>query len=209
MQWSTGKPFVPPALLDRLHRRRSAMRYAAHRWTVLPGPGGPRTGRWWRRRPGPLLLVTGGLFDVIEVPAAAGLRALGATRLRADVLGPDKPNGRGPVAVAPTGRWMFFVRPGLPLRPELARRLDVVRHSAGSQVPAVPSRLPEGAVRWAVSPGKVHWRPADPAAVQATLVEAFDALARHPARRHAASVSRRPGPPRMVPRQLSTSRRAV
>jgi hypothetical protein len=215
MQWSSGKPFVHPALLDRLLLRRAALRFAAHRWAVLPGSSHPargsgavepsvntrRVATWWRRRAYPVLLVTGGSFDVLDVPAAVGLRALGAIRLRADVLGPEVADGRGPVAVGPTGRWMFFVRPGLPLRPELANRLDVVRHARGSWVPAAPSRLPEGVVRWAVSPGKVHWRPADATAVQASLVEAVEALGRHPARR-------RPARRVTVPRQHSTSRRA-
>ena len=193
MQWITGKPFVPPALLDRLGRRWATWRYAAHRWTVRPGPGRL------------LLLETGELFDVIEVPAATGLRALGAARLRSDVLGPDISDARGPVAVGPSGRWMFFVRPGLPLRPELALRLDVVRHGRGSQVPAAPTRLPEGKIRWAVHPGKVHWRPADPVAVQALLVEAGEAAGRHPARRR----TTRPETRHPVPRQISTSRRAL
>jgi hypothetical protein len=186
MQWTTGRPFGHSRLLDRLLLRRAALRYAAHNWAVLPISDRSQ-----------LRLATGGSFDVIEVPAAIGLRALGAMRLRADVLGPDIADGRGPVAVGPTGRWMFFVRPGLPLRPELERRLDVVRHGPGSQVAAAPSHLPEGAVRWAVTPGKVRWRLPDAETVQARLADALAGLGHRPAEQPAA-----------VPRQVSTTRRA-
>ena len=183
MQWSTGKPF---GLFDRIALHRAALRYSAHGWPVLP-----RTGR------GLVMFATGGSFDVLEVPAAAGLRLLGATRLRADVLGPDIADGRGPVAVGPTGRWMFFVRPGLALRPELENCLDVVRHGAGGRVPAAPSHLGEGTVRWAVTPGKVRWRLPAPETVQAGLVDALAAMGRRPGTR-----------PVTVPRQVSTTRRA-
>jgi hypothetical protein len=224
MQWSNGKPFVPPNFLDRLWLRRAELRYTAHGWPVLPGAcpagehcaGGPimechpaaessadggRAAAWWRRSD-PVLLATGGKFDVLEVPAAVGLRALGAARLHADVLGLVRADDHGPVAVGPAGRWMFFVRPGAPLRPELDNRLDVLRRGRGSSVPAAPSRLPGGIVRWAVSPDQVHWRLPDSAAVQAMLVDAISALGRRPAREHAAQ-------PAAVPRQLSTARRAL
>jgi len=192
MQWSHGRPFAPPGLVDRLRLRRAAIRYAAHGWAVPPGAC-PQ---------GAVLLATGGKFDVLEVPASVGLRALGAARLHADILGPELADGRGPVAVGPTGRWMFFVRPGVPLRTELDRCLDVVRHGPGSWVPAAPSRLPEGAVRWAVAPGAVRWRLPESAAVQSVLVEALTALGRRSAQDHAER-------PVTVPRQMSTTRRAV
>jgi hypothetical protein len=153
---------------------------------------------WWRHRARGVLLATGEAFDVLEVPASVGLRALGAARLHADVLGPDHAGAGGPVAVGPTGRWMFFVRPGAPLRPELANCLDVVRHGPGSRVPAPPTRLGEGAVHWAVTPRKVHWRLPDPETVQQSLIDALTALGRRPGMSRAT-----------IPRQLSTSRRAI
>ena len=61
---------------------------------------------------------------------------------------------------------------------------------------------PEGIVRWAVSPDQVHWRLPDSAGVQAMLVDALSALGRRPAKEHAAQ-------PVTVPRQMSTTRRAV
>jgi hypothetical protein len=204
MQWSNGKPFVPPGFIERLRLRRAALRFTAHGWAVLPStcPAGSRCACGHAGCQIMVLLATGEKFDVLEVPGSVGLRALGAARLQADVLGPDRADGRGPVAVGPTGRWMFFVRPGLPLRSELDNRLDVLRHGRGSWVPAAPSRMPEGIVRWAVSPDQVHWRLPDSAAVQAMLVDALSALGRRPAKEHAAQ-------PVTVPRQMSTTRRAV
>jgi len=152
---------------------------------------------WWRRRPYTVLLATGWTFDVLEVPAALGLRVLGTTRLRAGVLGPEWAEARGPVAVTPDERWMFLVRPGAELRSELDERLDVVRHGRGSWIPAAPSRTPGGPVRWAVSPERVHWRLPDADAVQTMLIDALGAT------------GHRPVPSRAVPRQMSTARRAA
>jgi len=148
---------------------------------------------WWRRRPHSVLLATGWAFDVIEVPGAAGLRTLGQARLRAG-FGAD--TGAGPVAVTPAGRWMFLVRPGVPLRPELESCLDVVRHGRGSWIPAAPSRMPDGLVRWAVTPESVGWRLPDSDGVQELLIRALGRRAAAPA-----VVA--------VPRQMSTSRRAA
>jgi hypothetical protein len=227
MRWN-NRPLVPPALVDRVRLRRAALRYVEHGWAVIPGaclagnrfvcgrPGCPIMGchpapegwedsastdvakvaTWWRRRPHTVLLATGITFDVLEVPAALGLRVLGATRLHAGVVGPDRTAVRGPVAVTPAGRWMFLVRPGESLRPELENCLDVVRHGTGSWVPAAPSRMPEGPVRWAVPPEQTLWRLPDPGAVQGMLVDALRALGR--------TVR-----PAVVPRQLSTARRAA
>jgi hypothetical protein len=151
---------------------------------------------WWRQRPYTVLLATGIAFDVLEVPAALGLRTLGAARLHAGVPGPMRTTGAGPVAVTPTGRWMFLVQPGAALRPELENRLDVLHHGPGSWIPAVPNRMPEGTVRWAVPPEQTLWRLPRSLAVQDMLVDALGALGRQ----------RRPI---AVPRQVSTTRRAA
>jgi hypothetical protein len=94
------------------------------------------------------------------------MRVLGASRLGADDL-------RGPVAVTPTGRWMFLVRPGDPLRPELEGSLDVVRHGHGSWIPTPPTRTVEGRVQWSVSPEQVRWLLPESSAVQDMLVAAL------------------------------------
>jgi hypothetical protein len=172
MQWTMGRPFGPPSLLDRLDRVRraqAARRYAAHGWTVeLHGEI--------------VLVATGSALDAIEVPPA-----LGAAIQQAAAQNP------GPVAVTATGRCIFLVRPGSPLRPELDRRLDVVRHGPGSWVAVAPSRLPEGPMRWAIAPGRTGWRLPASDDVQRLLVNALDS---------------RPVVRPVVPRQLSTSRRA-
>jgi hypothetical protein len=169
---------------------------AAENWQESVSTDVARVAMWWRRRPYTVLLATGIEFDVLEVPAGLGLRALGAARLHAGVAGPERSTVRGPVAVGPTGRWMFLVRPGGVLCPELENCLDVVRHGPGSWIPAAPSRMPEGLVRWAVPPEQTLWRLPDSGAVQGMLVDALGALGR--------TVR-----PPVVPRQTSTARRAA
>jgi hypothetical protein len=212
MQWTNRRPIGRWEFVDRIRLRRAALRYAAHGWAVTPGaclvgdrfacgrPGCPVTGchpaieswaddastdparvaRWWRCRPYTVLLATGRAFDALEVPAAAGRRALG--------------DARGPVAVLPDGRCVFLVRPGGALRPELATRLDVLRHGLGSWIPAAPSHTPAGPVRWMITPAQAGWRLPDPAEVQALLLT---------------TLGHRPRATGGVPRQLSTARRAA
>ena len=184
--------------LERVRLRRVAVRYAAHGWEVTPGAclangrfvcgraGCPTVGchpaledwaeaastdparvaTWWRSRPHGVLLPTGRAFDVLEVPADLGRRVLDAIATH-----PAGSGIRGPVLVTPTGRWMFLVRPGDPLRPELEHCLQVVRHGEGSWIPAPPTRLPEGTVRWAVAPEQAHWQLPDSYLVQNALIE--------------------------------------
>jgi bifunctional DNA primase/polymerase-like protein len=168
---------------------------AIESWEDAASTDPARVTAWWQRRPHPVLLATGWKFDVLDVPARLGLRVLGAIRLHAGVHGPDRANARGPVAVTPAGRWMFLVRPGTPLRPDLARCLDVVRHGRDSWIPAAPSRMPDGQVRWAVPPERTQWSLPGSDTVQAMLVEALGTLGRRPVF--------------AVPRQMSTSRRAA
>ncbi len=228
MGWRTRPTINPPAFVDRVRLRRTALRYVEHGWSVTPGaclaghrfvcgrPGCPimachpaldeweesvgtdvaRVAAWWRRRPHAVLLATGRVFDALEVPAALGLRVLTAARLHAGAAGPNDTDPRGPVAVTPTGRWMFLVRPGEALCSTLDNRLDVVRHGRGSWIAAPPSRMPEGPVHWAVAPEQTRWELPASDAVQALLVDALGALGRRTR-------------PVSVPRQVSTSRRAA
>jgi len=175
-------------LVQRSILRRAALRYADHGWPVVPGayltpdryacgPLCPTVAchpaldrweiaastetvdvdLWWTRVPYSVLLATGRAFDVIEVPTRIGLPAA-----RAAVL--------GPVAVAPAGRWMFFVEPGDELRAELADQTDVVLHGHGSWVPAPPTRTLDGRIRWEVPPAVTEWRLPHPYAVQKALL---------------------------------------
>ncbi|MGC5032207.1 bifunctional DNA primase/polymerase [Micromonospora sp. DT229] len=188
--------------LERVRLRRVAVRYAMHGWEVTPGAclarsrfvcgraGCPTVGchpalenwehaasadparvaNWWRARPYSVLLPTGHSFDVLEIPADLGRRVLEAVRAH-----PAGPGVRGPVLITPTGRWMFLVRPGDPLRPELEHCLQVVRHGPGSWIAAPPTRLPEGQVRWVVAPEQARWQLPDSYLVQNTLIGALRA----------------------------------
>lgn len=225
-----GWDVTPGACLsgDRFHCHRPGCptvgcHPALERWEEAATSDAGRIGDWWSALPHTVLLATGRAFDVLEVPAHLGLRVLGLARLHGHVLGPGRLPLGGPLAVTPTGRWMFLVKPGDRLRPELDGQLDVLHHGPGSWVPAPPTRLPEGRVRWAVTPDEVRWRLPDSYAVQALLVDAIAALvARGPEAavtwpEPAAGTLPAPRPPGdaaatrppTVPRQASTSRRAA
>ncbi|MEV0156146.1 bifunctional DNA primase/polymerase [Micromonospora sp. NPDC050686] len=195
---NVGPRVVQLTPLERVRLRRVAVRYAVHGWEVTPGAclarsrfvcgraGCPTVGchpaledweqgasrdparvaTWWRNLPHGVLLPTGRAFDVLEVPAHLGRQVLEAVRSH-----PAGAGVRGPVLVTPTGRWMFLVRPGDPLRPELEHCYQVVRHDRGSWVPAPPTRLPEGVVRWAVAPEQARWQVPDSYLVQNALIE--------------------------------------
>ena len=187
MRWSIQPPRLHRAILKRV-----ASQYARHGWPVTPGayrvgsrfrcdragcpierchPAlddwqtaassdlAPIT-RWWSERDHSVLLVTGATFDVIEVPGV-----LGAPAARA--LG----RAAAPCAVTPAGQWMFFVRPGSALRPELVGERRVLLHGPGSWVPAPPTQFPDGTVSWWIPPSTVDWRLADPHRIQAALAE--------------------------------------
>ncbi|WP_229072301.1 bifunctional DNA primase/polymerase [Actinoplanes sp. DH11] len=212
MQWTSRQPFVPPALLDRLDRgrlRRAALRYAAQGWQVTPGAylAGHR---FHCGRPGCPITACHPALDAWAAAATVdpgriarwwrrqAHTVLLPTGSRFDVLEVPAALGRqlpalGPVAVTAAGRWMLLVGPGRPLRPELENRIDVVRHGIGSWIPAPPNRLLDGPIRWTVAPEQVDWRMPDAERVQELLV-----VAAGPA----------PGRP-LIPRQLSTSRRAA
>ncbi|MET0425989.1 MAG: bifunctional DNA primase/polymerase [Actinoplanes sp.] len=149
---------------------------ALESWADTASTDAGVVGAWWRRRPYTVLLATGGAVDALEVPAALGLRALGMARLHSGLLGAERADVRGPVAVTAGGRWLFLVRPGVPLRSELDHRLDVVRHGRDSWIPVPPNRMIEGPVRWAVAPEQTGWRLPDAAIVQALLVDAIGAV---------------------------------
>jgi len=130
---------------------------------------------WWRDEAHAVLLATGRSVDVIEVSALLGARAV-----RGPVAGAGEASAvgsaRGPVAVTPTGRWMFLVRPGIGLRPTLHREGDVLLHEAGSWIALPPTRLRKGPVRWEVTPSAVEWQLPEADAVQNALVAAMISL---------------------------------
>jgi hypothetical protein len=125
-----------------------------HRLLIPAGATLGRAAADWARTPGAaVLLPTGGAFDVIEVPAAAGEPAL----LRMERLGLQP----GPVAAAPRGPVWFFVAPGTAARlPQLlyrmgwdGARLELRALGTGRQVTAPPSdHGGHGPVRWLRAP---------------------------------------------------------
>jgi len=175
--------------------RRAAVRYAEHGWDVVPGawlagtrfrcdeagcytvachPAVPdqeaaagheaaRVRAAWRPRPHGVLLATGRALDALEVPATLGRFALG--------------QAQGPVAVAPSGRWLFLVRPGQCLRPELRDRPDVVLHSRGSWIAVPPTALPGSRMRWEVDPDETGWRLPEAYPLQVQLMTGLRTLA--------------------------------
>lgn len=117
--------------------------------------------RWWSALPqASILLVTGRTFDVLDVPAAAGLLAL--TRLERAGVGP------GPVALSAGERALFFVSSRaaaladddewwschLDCEPETIPAVTGLRwHCKDSYVLAPPSRLSNGLlVQWLREP---------------------------------------------------------
>jgi hypothetical protein len=134
---------------------------------------------WWQDAPYSLLLATGHGIEVLEVPALLGARAVCGP-----VTGPGHPSMtgalRGPVAITPQDRWMFFVRTSqgveTGLRSELELRNDVLCHASGSWVPLPPTRLRSGPVRWEVSPDDVDWRLPTSEQAQQALIAAMVAL---------------------------------
>lgn len=173
---------------ERHRLQRAAQQYADHSWPVVPGArlrgdrfacdqlGCPtvtchpaladwqdsasldpaRIAGWWQQSNYGVLLATGHSFDVLEVAGPMGWRLAR--------------EAHGPIAVAPTVRWMFLVRAGAEFLPALAEHQSVVLHRAGSWIPAPPTPLPTGTVRWHARPSQFGWRPADPLAVQRAAV---------------------------------------
>lgn len=189
MQWWHGHRAVYGAEL-----RAEALRFADHDWPVVPGtfPQGERwAGRadapqdgpvpvpadwparastelaqvssWWSGLPYSVLIPTGSRLDVIEVPATIGRRVAAVLRSAGRLV---------PIAVTPTGQWLFPVAPGEPLRPELVGRVGVVLHGRGSWVPAPPSMFFQGSVHWRVRPVSCGWQLPEPYSVQQALAEA-------------------------------------
>lgn len=120
--------------------------------------------RWWTAWPdSAIILPTGRVFDVFDVPAAAGRAALRA------IKGPSRSTAGGPVAAVGDERYLFFTATrGAPDDEDefwtchldcLPATIDNTRglrwHCRDSYVLAPPSRLPGGgAVSWVRRPGR-------------------------------------------------------
>jgi hypothetical protein len=109
---------------------------------------------WWQRWPtAPIVLPAGRAFDVVSVPERAGRWSLARLERMTVSL--------GPVAVTPTGRYLFFAAPGARAAvPGLLRRLGwgsrtlgIELLGGGDYLIAPPSACGlSGAMRWEVPP---------------------------------------------------------
>jgi bifunctional DNA primase/polymerase-like protein len=133
-----------------------------------------RIAGWWQRANYGVLLATGHTFDVLEVAGPIGWKLAREARGPIAVARAGLPAGaaeRSPRSSSPcrstlSQRWMFFVRPDAHILPALAEHPSVVLHRGGSWIPAPPTPLPTGTVRWLARPAEYDWEPADPLAVQ-------------------------------------------
>jgi hypothetical protein len=157
---------------------------ALSHWSEAASVDGHLIAAWWRLAPYSLLLPTGRAFDVLDLPAHLGLVAAAAMLPGPGLTGVVRTrNGpRGPVAVTPAGRWMLLVQPGDRLIPKLAEQPDVVLHGKGSWIPAPPTRMADGRVRWQLSPEAAGWQLPDAHAIQDALLAALPALPSVPRR---------------------------
>ncbi|MFJ6213182.1 bifunctional DNA primase/polymerase [Streptomyces sp. NPDC092296] len=115
-----------------------------------PGADRARVRALWEEQPqASVLLPAGRTFDVLDVPGAAGRRAL----VRLERMG----TRLGPVLASPAGRALFLVAPGAARQlPELLytmgwddASLDLVGHGSGAYVAAPPTVL--------AGLGPAHW----------------------------------------------------
>jgi len=130
MQWWDSYRAVYGAEL-----RAAAREFGDHGWSAVGSPAG-------------LLLVTGTVLDVVEMPAEAGKHA--CARLRAAGL-------MVPVAATPADTWWFPVSAGSVRPTALVHLPGIVLHTDGEVVLAPPSELPDGWVHWRVSPAQSGW----------------------------------------------------
>lgn len=160
---------------------------AVHHWEKVTSSDLSDVKHWWAEAPFSILLATGHEIDVIEIPAWLGNSAFrqvgntirsvrtnthtGRTGARPGTTGAA--TTPGPVAETPAGQWLVLVTAGPPLLPELASRVDVVRHARGSWTLLPPTRTPGGPVRWMVPPTATGWHLPDSHAIQAALVTAL------------------------------------
>ena len=153
-------------------------------WQLEASAEPDEVGRWWRERPGAnVILVTGRVFDVLDVPAPAG--PVGLAMLDSAGVRP------GPVALSAGGRALFFVATrGAPddevewwschldCEPDSVARVAGLRwHTRNSYVLAPPSRYGRGlAAHWIRTP-KEHSLP-DALRLLEILADACEEVAR-------------------------------
>ncbi|WP_028930877.1 hypothetical protein [Pseudonocardia asaccharolytica] len=131
--------------------RAAARDYAHHGWPLVPGSGTE------------ILLATGTVLDIVEVPAELGRRACATLRDCGLVV---------PVAATPQGTWWFPMSPGSGLPLELSLHPEVVSHTDGIGVLAPPTERPDGWVHWRVAPARTGYRVPDAAVIVEAVTDA-------------------------------------
>lgn len=116
--------------------RVSAREFSDHGWPVVVGTEG-------------LLLVTGSVLDVVELPADHGRRVCSRLRACGVVV---------PVAATPAGGWWFPVAVGSGPVDPAATEAGVILHTAGRRMLAPPSEVADGWVHWRVAPALTGYR---------------------------------------------------
>jgi Bifunctional DNA primase/polymerase, N-terminal len=117
----------------------------SQRWLEDATTDAARLERWWSQRPEANVgLLTGVLFDVLDVTGTAGSYRL-----------PHAITPAGPVARTGSGRWHYFVRPtgfgdvAMPSQTGFGARSHLHWHGRGGYVLAAPSRNSTGGtIRW-------------------------------------------------------------
>lgn len=129
---------------------------------------------WWSKRSYNVALSTGDVIDIIEVTHDLG-------RIAVELLDARKAGRLGPVAVSSGGRRLFFVAAGEPLCDELAEHPGVQLRARDNWVPAPPSRLSFGQIRWQLPPSPISLELPQSHEVQQALVDALAWVTPHPA----------------------------
>ncbi|WP_017538178.1 bifunctional DNA primase/polymerase [Nocardiopsis halophila] len=165
---------------DRLGCPDPAAHPVSAAWAVEATTDAAVVDRWWTAQPeSNVILPTGRVFDVFDVPAQAGVMAMA----RMDRAGAAP----GPVAAVDARRYLFFVATRSPSDedewwschldcvPETLEDTPGLRwHCRNSYVPAAPSLMPGGGrTAWIRSPQEGPGLP-DPIAVLDVLADACE-----------------------------------
>ncbi|MGO9503256.1 MAG: bifunctional DNA primase/polymerase [Streptosporangiaceae bacterium] len=145
---------------DRIGCPAPAAHPVSPAWQLEASADPDLVGGWWVAQPeANVILATGRVFDVLDVPARAGLAAIAMMERSAVAL--------GPVAISAGDRALFFIATrGAPedetewwschldCEPEMIAQVAGLRwHCRNSYVLAPPSRLPDGQLaRWICPP---------------------------------------------------------
>ena len=148
--WWDGQHYTCPAPACRRTGLHPAGDPAGGHPTHLRSSTDPAQVRaWWAGHPHTILLPTGDALDVVEAPAQLAAPVWRRLYARGVLV---------PTASLPGGRWLLFTTPTPAGYSAEELPGSVVHHGAGSYVPAPPSALRHGPVRWEHAPWVSAWR---------------------------------------------------